>query len=39
MRNCEIIPTAAQAEAIKIFSEEKKLDGNAIYGLLLKKEK
>lgn len=38
MRNCEIIPTAAQAEAIKIFSEEKKLDGNAIYGLLLKKK-
>ena len=38
MRNCEIIPTAAQAEAIKMFSEEKKLDGNAIYGLLLKKK-
>lgn len=38
VRNCEIIPKAAQAEAIKMFSEEKKLDGNAIYGLLLKKK-
>lgn len=38
VRNCEIMPTAAQAEAIKMFSEEKKLDGNAIYGLLLKKK-
>ena len=38
VRNCEIMPTTAQAEAIKMFSEEKKLDGNAIYGLLLKKK-
>ena len=38
VRNCEIMPTAVQAEAIKMFSEEKKLDGNAIYGLLLKKK-
>lgn len=32
VRNCEIMPTTAQAEAIKMFSEEKKLDGNVIYG-------
>ena len=38
VRNCEIMPTTTQAEAIKMFSEEKKLDGNAIYGLLLKKK-
>lgn len=38
VRNCEIMPTAAQAEEIKMFSEEKKLDGNVIYGLLLKKK-
>lgn len=38
MRNCEIIPTAAQAEAIKMFSEEKKTGRKCHIWTAIKKE-